>query len=163
MERNGRRRESGPSEPPHLWTLEAANARLPALEELLPRLRGWVARLGEVHAEVERMREFWGAEVESADHVDHEIKRRLDTEWTNLTKRLEDALASLRSEGIEVKNLETGLVDFYGLEDGEVVYLCWQHGEEEIGFYHTLTGGFANRRPLPGRGPATAARSRSAG
>jgi hypothetical protein len=163
MDRVSRSKDDAPRQAAHLWTLEAANARLPALEELLPRLRGWVSRLGEVRSEVERLGEFWGPEVDSVDHVDHEIKLRLDAEWKNLTHRLEEALASLRAEGIEVKNLETGLIDFYGLQDGDVVFLCWQHGEEEVGFYHTLTGGFANRRPIAGRGRATPARSRGSG
>jgi len=163
MDRTGRARDAPRTDPPHLWTVDEANARLPALGELLPRLRGWVSRLGEVHTEVERLGEFWGPEVDSLDHVDHEIKLRLDTEWKNLTRRLEESLAALRSEGIEVKNLETGLLDFYALHDGEVVFLCWQYGEEEVGFYHTLTGGFANRRPLAGRGRPAPARSRGPG
>jgi hypothetical protein len=163
MDRVPRARDRASNDPPHLWSLEEANARVRSLEELLPRLRGWVSRLGEVHGEIERLNEFWGPEVDAPDHADHEIKVRLDAEWRNLTRRLEDALAALRAEGIEVKNLETGLIDFYGLRDGEIVFLCWQHGEEEIGFYHTLTGGFANRRPIAGPGRAAPARSHGTG
>jgi hypothetical protein len=39
-------------------------------------------------------------------------------------------------------------VDFYSVRDNEVVFLCWQRGEEAIGFYHTLAGGYRSRRPL---------------
>jgi hypothetical protein len=160
MDRTARSQDDAPVVPPRLWGVEAANARIAALDELLPRLAGWVTRLGEVHGELHRLGEFWGPEVDAEDHADHEIKARLDAEWRNLSRRLEEAMASLRAEGIEVKSLENGLVDFYGLVDGEVVFLCWQRGEPELGFFHTLTGGFAHRRPLPTRPRAATGRTR---
>ena len=58
--------------------------------------------------------------MDAPDHADHALKQRLDAEWQNLTRRLEEAVAGLRKEGIEVKDLESGLVDFYGLQDGEI-------------------------------------------
>jgi hypothetical protein len=33
-----------------------------------------------------------------------------------------------------------------------VVYLCWRFGEDRIGHWHELDGGFAGRRPLPADG-----------
>jgi len=135
--------------PARLWTVREANARLPDLEELLPRLRAWAHRLGEVHVEIHRLAEFWGDEIDAPDHADHDHKAQLDTEWKHLTHRLEEAVSSLQRDGIEVKDLETGLIDFYGQVDGEIVFLCWRHGEGEVGFYHSLTGGYRTRRPLP--------------
>ena len=134
--------------PPRLWTPAEANQRIGELEELLPRLRGWVLRLREVHEESHRLAEFWGADINAVDHADHLLKQRLDAEWQNLTRRLEEAVAGLRKEGIEVKDLEQGTVDFYGLEGGEVVFLCWQRGEPSVEFYHPLAGSFRNRRPI---------------
>ena len=134
--------------PPRLWTADEATARIADLEELLPRLHGWVSRLREVHVQVARLGEFWGNEIDAADHPDHELKERLDAEWQNLTRRLEEAIGGLRAEGIELKDLESGLVDFYGLESGEVVFLCWQRGEARVGFFHPLSGGYRNRRPI---------------
>ena len=142
--------------PPRLWTVEEANARVPELEELLPRLRAWTVRLGEVHTEPRRLQEFWGKEVDAPDHADHERKNQLDSEWGNLTQRLEEAVGSLHREAIELRDVDSGLVDFYGYVGGEVVFLCWLRGEPEVGHYHTLTGGFRSRRPLPAAHPATA-------
>lgn len=139
-----------PVEAPRLWTVAEANARLPDLEQLLPRLRGWVGRLGEVHEERERLAAFWGSESDAEDQPDHDLKARLDAEWKHLSRRLEEAIAALRAEGIEVKELSSGLVDFYAIEDGELVFLCWQRGEPSVGFYHSLTGGFRSRRPIAG-------------
>ena len=134
--------------PARLWTTEEANARVADLEELLPRLHGWVVRLREVHDEVHRLSNFWGSDVDAPDHADHALKQRLDAEWQNLTRRLEEAVAGLRKDGIEVKDLENGTIDFYGLQNGEVVFLCWQRGEPRVGFFHPLTGSFRNRQPI---------------
>jgi hypothetical protein len=144
-------RDAGRVEPPRIWTVDEANARLADLEELLPRLKGWVARLGEVHEEQERLKEFWGRDVDAPDHADHDHKARLDAEWQNLTQRLEEALGSLRREGIEVKSLDQGLVDFYGIVEGDIVFLCWQRGETDVGYFHPLSSGYRDRRPIPER------------
>ena len=144
-----RAKDSEAPTPPHLWTVAAANRRIIDLGELLPRLKGWVLRLGEVHEEMKRLAGFWGTDLDAPDHVDRELKVRLEAEWRNLTHRLEEAVASLRSEGIEIKDLERGTVDFYGTVDDEVVFLCWQRDEPSVGFYHPVSGGYRDRRPIP--------------
>ena len=135
--------------PPRLWTVAEANRRIGDLGELLPRLKGWVLRLGEVHEEMKRLAGFWGSDLGAPDHVDRELKVRLEAEWRNLTHRLEEAVNSLRSEGIEIKDLESGTIDFYGRVDDEIVFLCWQRGEPGVGFYHPVSGGYRDRRPIP--------------
>jgi hypothetical protein len=145
-------------QPSRLWTVAEANARLEGLKELLPQLRAGVVRLRKVHDELHRLNTFWGKEVDASDHPDRDLKQRLDTEWAELTHRLETEVSRLRDEGIEVKDLETGLLDFYSLQNGEVVFLCWQRGEDHVGFFHTLDGGYRTRRPLPSGAAAPAPR-----
>jgi hypothetical protein len=147
-------------QPARLWTVPEANRRLSQLSELLPRLRSWAVRLSEVRAEIDRLSAFWGRELAATDHVDHDRKEQLDAEVHNLTHRLEEAVGSLQRDGIEVKDLQSGLVDFYGLVQGEVVFLCWRLGEAEVGFYHRLDGGYRSRRPIPDLGRPTAAGAR---
>jgi hypothetical protein len=75
---------------------------------------------------------------------------------------LEQALAVASSEiatgagrleelGVQLKDLETGLVDFPAVhpETGETVLLCWRVGEDAIAHWHGLDEGFAGRKPLP--------------
>lgn len=62
---------------------------------------------------------------------------------------LAQALERVQSLGVIVKDLDSGLVDFPSVRDGEEVLLCWQLGEDEIGWWHSIDGGFAGRRPLP--------------
>jgi hypothetical protein len=58
-----------------------------------------------------------------------------------------DAILDL---GVQVKDIDTGLLDFPALRsDGTEALLCWRVGEDEIRYWHSLEGGFAGRRPLP--------------
>jgi hypothetical protein len=59
------------------------------------------------------------------------------------------AVEELTSLGVLVKDVDSGLVDFPALRDGEEVLLCWQVGEPEVAHWHGLEEGFAGRKPLP--------------
>jgi hypothetical protein len=142
-----------------MWTVSEANARLEQIREILPKLRAWVVRLRKVHDELHRLAAFWGRELDSPDHPDRELKQRLEDEWQNLTRRLEGEVASLQSEGIEVKDIDSGLIDFYSVRDGEVVFLCWQRGEDDVAFFHALDGSYRNRQPLEDIPKGTTARA----
>ena len=143
--------EIGEARTVRLWTVSQANERIPQLAELLPEMRTWVERLRVVHTEERRLRGLWGAEIDARDIPDRKHKDRLDHEWAALTRRLEETLEGLKRDGIEVKDLEGGLVDFYARRGGAVVYLCWKSGEDRVAFYHPLDEGFRGRRPLSDR------------
>jgi hypothetical protein len=61
---------------------------------------------------------------------------------------LADELARVNALGGEVKDLDTGLVDFPGKRGDEDILLCWKLGEKDVGFWHTAEAGFAGRRPI---------------
>ena len=61
---------------------------------------------------------------------------------------LAECVARIQAAGVQVKDLETGLLDFPSERDGDVVLLCWRVGEPEIGWWHTAEEGFAGRKPL---------------
>jgi hypothetical protein len=62
-----------------------------------------------------------------------------------LAKTIDDIVA----HGVEIKDLDDGLIDFPALRHGETVLLCWKLGEDEIRYWHTVEDGFAGRRELP--------------
>jgi len=59
---------------------------------------------------------------------------------------LEEALTNILELGIQVKDLDTGLLDFPSLYKGREVLLCWRLGEPGIGHWHEMEGGFRGRR-----------------
>ena len=48
-----------------------------------------------------------------------------------------------------LRDLDRGLVDFPSLRDGREIYLCWEEGEDEIGFWHEPDAGFGAGRAAP--------------
>lgn len=66
-----------------------------------------------------------------------------------VASEIEALLREVAELGIEVKDLDAGLIDFRTDRSGEEVYLCWRLGEgDRIAWWHTLEGGFPARRPL---------------
>ena len=55
----------------------------------------------------------------------------------------------LQGLGVQVKDLDRGLVDFPCLHRGREILLCWQLGEDHVAFWHGADEGFAGRKPLP--------------
>jgi hypothetical protein len=64
------------------------------------------------------------------------------------TADLARTLEQVQSLGVIVKDLDTGLVDFPSVREGEDVLLCWQLGEDEVAFWHRYEDGFPGRRPI---------------
>ncbi len=63
-------------------------------------------------------------------------------------QKLKDAIGRIQEIGCEVKDLDTGLIDFRTLFHGREVYLCWKLGEPDIAFWHGLEDGFRGRQPI---------------
>jgi hypothetical protein len=64
-------------------------------------------------------------------------------------ERLVEVSQNIESEGVLIKDLDQGLIDFPHIRgNGEEVYLCWKLGEEAIGYWHRIADGFAGRRGI---------------
>jgi hypothetical protein len=70
-------------------------------------------------------------------------------EVERLERELAHAVDELSELGVQVKDLDEGLVDFPARRGDEEVLLCWRLGEDEVGFWHSVEDGFAGRKPLP--------------
>jgi hypothetical protein len=74
--------------------------------------------------------------------------RQAKAVFRGLDEALDDEIERIRALGGEVKDIETGLVDFPGRRGEEHILLCWKLGEKRLGFWHSVEGGFASRRPI---------------
>lgn len=72
-------------------------------------------------------------------------------ERQRFVERLEEAVNEIQDMGCLVKDLETGLIDFPSLRNGQEIYLCWKLGERRIEYWHSLDEGFAGRKRLDGK------------
>lgn len=126
-----------------LFTLAEALATLPAAARLLLDIQDWKQELEERSAVLERL-------LNSTEGNGHRTRDIADARAAVQAAgaELERAFRELDALGVELKGIETGLLDFPSLRDGRVVYLCWRQGEETIAFWHDVEAGYAGRRPI---------------
>jgi hypothetical protein len=84
--------------------------------------------------------------------------RDLQSVVSDASGRIEGYLRELEGLGVEVRDLELGLVDFPTIVRGEPAYLCWKHEEPSVLYWHPAGKGFADRVLLPTAPPAVSAR-----
>jgi hypothetical protein len=130
-----------------LFTPDSANRALPYVRAVVEDLVAACRRLGS--AEEARVR------VLSSDprggttpREREETLRRSDEERLAARETLDRAGRELEAVGVEVKDPESGLIDFPAEIEGRRAYLCWKRGEERVAFWHPIETGFAGRRPL---------------
>ena len=128
-----------------MFTLEEANDLVPWLEErfeAMAPLRAELVRQQEELLSLLRRRRSNGHS--SSEEEIAETERVV----SELTRRLQEAVAEITGRGIQVRDIGRGLVDFPSNRQGDIVYLCWQRGEPSIDWWHPTDTGFAGRRPL---------------
>ena len=131
------------------FTLDEAQSLLPVLESLLKRAVEARRAAGEIEEELQELsRKIF---LLGGMYLDVDQLRKRRAAYEAQADRMKDSLAEIDSIGVQVKDLETGLLDFPCLIEGETVLLCWKMGESRIEFWHTLESGFAGRQPLDAR------------
>ena len=81
--------------------------------------------------------------------VSLERLRALGEEVDEISTRIEGYLHELDDLGVELRDLETGSIDFPTLMNGEPAFFCWRLGEDRVGWWHAASAGFADRQPIP--------------
>jgi hypothetical protein len=131
------------------FTLDEAQGLLPILESLLKHAieskQAAEDLQGEMAALVRRIFTNGGMFIDPAAAQ----KRKVALEA--LVQRAKDAIQEIDAIGVQVKDLDTGLLDFPCLLEGETVLLCWKRGEPRIDFWHRAEDGFAGRQPIDAR------------
>ena len=59
-------------------------------------------------------------------------------------------LRRVQDMGVQIKDVERGLLDFPHFHDGHEVFLCWELDESDIEYWHDIDRGYADREPLFG-------------
>ena len=131
-----------PQPPPRRFTVDEANALLPELIPILERLRLAKAALDDARSALARLTPAMRGNGHGAAAA--ELEGRL----AGLAREIATGVAAIRAHGVEVKDLDHGLIDFPSPRDGRVVFLCWKLGEGPIAWWHEPDAGFLGRQPL---------------
>ena len=124
-----------PSRPKRRFTVAQANSTLPLVQRV-------VRDIVRTHGEVAKLQSEM--EGQPAGKSPKEAQARLDA----LMGHMEDYVDELTEIGCDLKDYQTGLIDFIGRHAGHDVCLCWKLGEPRIDFWHEMDAGFAGRQPI---------------
>jgi hypothetical protein len=131
------------------FTIDEAQSLLPVLESLLKRaIEGKRAaqeveeRLGEVGRRIY---------LSGGMRVDVAAISKERAEMEGHLQRVRESVSEIDSIGVQVKDMDTGLLDFPCKVDDAVVLLCWRMGETAIEHWHTVEDGFKGRKPVDER------------
>jgi hypothetical protein len=131
------------------FTIDEAQSLLPVLESLLKRAIEGKGAAEQVEANLSELsRRIYlsgGMRVNLAEVAQQR------TEMESHLQRVRESIAEIDSIGVQVKDLDTGLLDFPFRLDEEIVLLCWRMGETAIEHWHTVDSGFQGRQPVDER------------
>jgi hypothetical protein len=123
----------------HLFTPQEASKLLsdirPKVKELIERKKV-VAKL---HEEIEKYNLLGFKTSDVAEKA-----AQLDALVEEMTRKI----AELEDLGVQVKDLDFGLVDFPAERYDERVMLCWRYGEPDVSFWHKPNEGYNGRKSL---------------
>lgn len=131
------------------FTLDEAQSLLPVLESLLRGAIQGKKLIEAVDAEFQEIahRVF----LNGGTHLEIVPLARRKAEREKAVHRVKDLLAEIGSIGVQVKDLDIGLLDFPCAVQGSIVLLCWKLGEPAITHWHGTEEGFAGRKPIDER------------
>ena len=127
-----------------VYMAEEANRLLPRLTELITELQARQQEILSKEAEIDALEILYPTQNERPSP---EVAKEIEA-YNESVNRFYELLDEIQEMGCFLKDIETGLVDFYTVYQGRVVYLCWRLGEPEVGFWHEVGRGYAYRQPL---------------
>ncbi len=129
---------------PHYFSREEAEALLPQISKVLGAIQQERPSLQAAEDELATLR------MKALGNGHHLSERMTHTQKSlaRHTEKLNELIATLQTFGCELKDPDTGLIDFLSLREGQEIYLCWRLGEDRIRYWHYLHTGLAGRQPL---------------
>jgi hypothetical protein len=123
------------------FTPSEANSALEQVRPLAERMVELRARLGELEVEQREV-----VRIVAGNGHGGAVGEARTPEFNRLVGELEDCVTALSELGVQIKDVESGLLDFPAVRESEDVLLCWQVGEPAVEWWHGLEDGFAGRR-----------------
>lgn len=131
------------------FTLQEAQNLLPVLESLLRTAMDGKKLIEAVDNELQDLAHRVMMSGGLLVNVVQMARRKAERE--KAIHRVKDTLAEINAIGVQVKDIDIGLLDFPCKVEGRIVLLCWKLGEQGISHWHTSSEGFAGRKPVDER------------
>jgi len=125
------------------FTPAEANDALRQVRPLAERMVAVRTRLGELEDEQREV-----VRIVAGNGSGEGVGDARTPEFARLARELQELVEQLTLLGVQVKDAETGLLDFPAVRQGERVLLCWMVGEPAVEWWHGTDDGFAGRREV---------------
>ncbi len=131
-----------------LFTPQEANELLATVRPLAERMVAGNRRLRALRDELGDLQKRVAG---NGGGIDAHAAARAQDRAAEAAQEVGEALEQLTELGVQVKDLDRGLLDFPTRDprSGDLVLLCWELGERQIEFWHGPEEGYAGRKPLP--------------
>jgi hypothetical protein len=128
------------------FTLEEAQSLIPVLEALLRRAMEGKKVIEQVENELQQVatRVF----ITGGLLLNPVALSRRKAERERALQRVKDAVAEIDATGVQVKDLDIGLLDFPCVVEDRTILLCWKLGEKKVAYWHDLEEGYKGRKPI---------------
>jgi hypothetical protein len=126
------------------YTFDEARALIPQVRAVLLQLAIEKRRFDEALTALHAEHAAHAAAGADGSHVDVEQR---EAALAQVGEGIKGLLALLESLGVQVRDLDSGLVDIPTRRDGAPVWLCWRLSDADLAFWHSTSEGFANRKP----------------
>lgn len=133
---------------PRVFTVEQVNRLLPTLETKLQTLDALRERTRVAKIRLNALEMIWGEQLQKRDNPDHSEYLHYVEELKRLEDEFQKEMAAFTELGATVKGIDPALLDFYGVREGHLVYLCWRRGEERCAYWHHIDAGFSGRQSI---------------
>src|SRR3989338_5750702 len=130
------------------FTIEEANELLPFITESLNKAFVLNERIRSLTNDIENLVAIWGKDVLERGHIDNAYYFSKVTERESAYQEMISRINEMQATGCVVKDIETGLVDFYFSNKGQIICLCWKYGEQRISHWHSVDEGFKSRKAI---------------
>lgn len=126
------------------FTVEQANQLIPLVKEEIEALKEIQQEFDQTWRNYHQVKEDINQQVKT--ETGKLFKLECQLEFIELQAQLH--VKNLQINGVQLKGIKPGLVDFPSFKGKEEILLCWKEGEDKISFYHSPEDGFAGRKPL---------------
>jgi hypothetical protein len=123
---------------PRYFTLQEANETLATIRPLMEQVQIIRQKI------LAQQPEAWPAIEKSAGNGSNRALSQMVQDF----EKFDVLVHQIQDTGVLIKDINTGLLDFPAIRNGQEVYLCWQVGEEGIEYWHEVEAGFAGRQPI---------------
>ena len=128
-----------------VFTVREANRVIPLVSQTIVEIRSRAMEIIRIQDRIGVLVLIGGGNPSSPEHPEY---GELGRELQELVGQYNAHLEELQKIGCVLKDLNEGLVDFYGRKKNRLVFLCWKLGEKRISFWHEIESGFTGRRPI---------------